>query len=501
MYQTFSLNLFLVLILTKSLLKFRKTNNISTKKPMFKAIFTNSFGILFSRILGFIRDLLTASALGANIYSDIFFIAFKLPNLFRRIFAEGAFTQVFIPAFARSRHKAVFSVHIFLVFFSIILLITLLVNLVPSLFTKAIAVGFDEATITLASPYVAINFWYLPLIFSVTFLSGMLQYKHHFATTAFSTALLNLSLIGALLLSKNQSESEIVTYLSFGVVIGGVLQLFAHLIAIKRLGLLWILAGGLKHLRLKSKLIKKETKKFRNNFFPAMWGNSTAQVSAFLDTFLASFLVTGSISYLYYANRIFQLPLALFAIATSIALFPKVARYLKNGDEKKAKEHLQKAFWFLTFVLSASTIGGIILSHEITWLLFERGAFDAQDTTNTTAVLQMYMIGLLPFGIQKLFILWLYAKEMQMQAAKIATLSLGAYIIFALSFISPFGVAGLALASTLGGFVSFIFTIKTFGVKNFFDILRSKNLIYLLVGSVIFTILLLLLKDIISAYI
>ena len=258
---------------------------------MFKAIFTNSFGILFSRILGFIRDLLTASALGANIYSDIFFIAFKLPNLFRRIFAEGAFTQVFIPAFARSAHKAVFSANIFLVFVSIILLITLLVNLVPQIFTKAIAVGFSAQTIELASPFVAINFWYLPLIFAMTFLSGILQYKNHFATSAFSTALLNLSLIAALYLSGDKTESEIVYYLSFGVVIGGMLQLLVHIIAIQRLGLLKLLIGGFRHIRVKSKIIKKDTKKFRNNFFPAMWGNSTAQVSAFLDTFLALSLI------------------------------------------------------------------------------------------------------------------------------------------------------------------------------------------------------------------
>ena len=468
---------------------------------MFKAIFTNSFGILFSRILGFVRDLMTASVLGANIYSDIFFIAFKLPNLFRRIFAEGAFTQVFIPAFARSKHKAVFSVNTFLVFLSVILLITLLVNLIPAFFTKAIAVGFNAQTIEIAAPYVAINFWYLPLVFAMTFLSGMLQYKNHFATTAFATALLNLSLIGALYLSTNKSESEIVYYLSVGVVIGGTLQLIAHLIAIQRMGLLKLLFGGVKYLRVKSKIIKKDTTKFYKNFFPAVWGNSTAQVSAFLDTFLASFLVTGSISYLYYANRIFQLPLALFAIATSIALFPRVARYLKNNDEIKAKENLKKAFWFLAYVLTASTLGGIILAHEITWLLFERGAFSMQDTANTTAVLQMYMLGLLPFGIQKLFVLWLYAKELQMKAAKIATLSLAVYITFALLFISPLGVAGLALASTLGGLVSFIFTIRVFGVKNFFDILRSKNALYLVVGSIILTILLLLLKDFISAYI
>ena len=468
---------------------------------MFKNIFTNSFGILFSRILGFIRDLMTASILGANIYSDIFFVAFKLPNLFRRIFAEGAFTQVFIPAFARTTHKAVFSANLFLVFLSIILLITLMVNLVPELFTKAIAVGFSDETIDIAAPFVAINFWYLPLVFSMTFLSGMLQYKHHFATTAFSTALLNLSLIGALYLSQDKTQSETVYYLSYGVVIGGVAQLVAHLIALKKMGLSKLLYGGFKYVRVKSNIIKKDIKSFRNNFFPAMWGNSTAQVSAFLDTLLASFLATGSISYLYYANRIFQLPLALFAIATSIALFPRIARYLRNKDEVNAKAYLSKAFWFLAFVLTASTIGGIIFAREIIWLLFERGAFDVQDTMNTTIVLQMYMVGLLPFGIQKLFALWLYAQEMQMKAAKIATLSLGVYIVFALALIQPLGVAGLALASTLGGFVSFIFTIRAFGTHNFLEILKSKNTLYLTVGAIFTIVIFLLLKNVLAPYI
>ncbi len=468
---------------------------------MFKAIFTNSFGILFSRILGFIRDLLTASTLGASIYSDIFFIAFKLPNLFRRIFAEGAFTQVFIPAFARATKKAVFSANIFLVFLSIILIITLLVNLLPGIFTKAIAVGFSDETIEIASPYVAINFWYLPLIFAMTFLSGMLQYKNHFATTAFATALLNISLIVALLLAQGKTDSSIVYYMSFGVVAGGVLQLLVHILAIKKMGLMKIAFGGFRYVRVKSKLIQKETRKFKREFFPAMWGNSTAQVSAFLDTFLASFLLTGSISYLYYANRIFQLPLALFAIATSIALFPKVSRYLKNNDETHALANLKKAFWFLTYLLTFSTIGGIILSHEITWLLFEHGAFDANDTKNTSLVLMMYLIGLIPFGLQKLLVLWLYAKQMQLSAAKIATASLITYTIFALSLIAPLGVSGLALASTFGGVVSFVLTIRVFGLKNFFDIIRSKNLIYLLISSTVFIFLLLVFKNFIQAYI
>ena len=468
---------------------------------MFRAIFTNSFGILFSRILGFVRDLLTASTLGASIYSDIFFVAFKLPNLFRRIFAEGAFTQVFLPSFTRSRHKGVFAIHILLTFVSIILLLTLLVNIVPQLFTTLIATGFSPHNIELAAPFVAINFWYLSLIFGVTFLSALLQYKNHFATTAFATALLNLSLIAALLIAQGESDETIVYYMSFGVVIGGVLQLIAHIVAVYKMGLMKLLVGGVHYFRTKHHTIHKETHIFKKEFFPAIWGNSTAQISAFLDTFIASFLVTGSISYLYYANRIFQLPLALFAIATSVALFPKVARYLKNNDEHKALLNLKKAFWFLAYLLTLSTIGGIILSREIVWLLFERGAFDATDTANTSWVLMMYLVGLLPFGLQKLLVLWLYAKQMQLKAAKIATASLLTYIVFALAFVAPYGVGGLALASTLGGVVSFTLTLKVFGWENFLAIIRSKNVLYLIVTSTLFVALLLSVKEFIDGFI
>lgn len=468
---------------------------------MFKNIFTNSFGILFSRILGFIRDLLTASILGANIYSDIFFIAFKLPNLFRRIFAEGAFTQVFIPSFTRSRHKAVFSVHIFSTFLMVIALMTLAVNLFPEAATVAIAVGFDKETITLAAPYVAINFFYLPLIFAVTFLSTLLQYKHHFATTAFATGLLNIALIIALLLSKGEEDATIVTYLSYGVVAGGLLQLLVHMATIQRLGLTSIIVGGAKYFKVKAVKIKHETKKFNQQFFPAIWGNSTAQFSAFLDTWLASFLATGVISYLYYANRIFQLPLALFAIATSVAIFPKISRFLKNHKREEALAYLHKAFWFLAFVLMFSTLGGYVLSEEITWLLFERGAFTHQDTLETTAVLQMYMIGLLPFGLNKLLVLWLYAQQHQMKAAKIATLTLVSNIVLSLALISPLGGMGLALASTISGFIGFFATARTFSRHEFLAIISLKKSLLLLLSGALFTLILLLAKELIHVYI
>lgn len=467
---------------------------------MFRAIFTNSFGIFFSRILGFVRDLMTASILGANIYSDIFFIAFKLPNLFRRIFAEGAFTQVFLPSFTRSKHKAVFSVHLFLVFMGIIMLMTLVVNLFPGAAAKLIALGFDADTVRLAAPYVAINFFYLPLIFAVTFLGTFLQYKNHFATTAFATGLLNIALIIALLLAKGRSSETVVLYLSYGVVLGGFAQLIIHLIAIRRLRLHRLLAGGVKYYRSKLRRVKRETHKFTTQFFPAVWGNSSAQFAAFLDTWLASFLSAGVISYLYYANRVFQLPLALFAIATSIALFPKIARHLKHDDDAKAHDMLRKAFWFLLYLLTFSTLGGIILAHEITRLLFERGAFSAEDTASTARILQMYLLGLVPFGLNKLFSLWLYAEHRQGEAARIATWSLGTNIVFSLALIYPLGGAGLALASSIGGGVAFAATLRAVGKTHLFAIIRLKTGVQWLLASVLFTLATVALKELLHVY-
>ena len=425
---------------------------------LIKSIFTNSSGILFSRILGFIRDLLTASILGANIYSDIFFVAFKLPNLFRRIFAEGAFTQAFIPSYAKSKYKIRFSSMVFLQLFGFLIILSFIVTLFSTLITKAIALGFDEKTITLASPLVAINFYYLPLIFVVTFMAALLQYKHHFATTAYSTALLNLALIVALLISKDLEKYEITFYLSYGVIAGGILQVLIHLLAIKKYNLCKIFTFK-KHK-------KKEDNRFYKSFFSATLGSSTAHISAFLDTWLASFLVSGSISYLYYANRVFQLPLALFAIATSIALFPMIARAIKNENENEALKLMKKSSMILIALLSIATFIGIVFNNEIIWLLFERGVFNSEDTKNTALILSMYLIGLLPYGLAKIFSLWLYSYEKQFLAAKISMKSLGFNIIFSLILIKPYGAAGLAFASTLSGFILLALTLKEIGLKN-----------------------------------
>jgi len=445
---------------------------------MFKAVIINFLGIFNSRILGFIRDLLSASILGANIYSDIFFVAFKFPNLFRRIFAEGAFTQSFLPSFAKSKEKAKFAFLIFFKFFIIILILSLIVTIFRNTITDILAYGFDKNAKKIASSLIAINFWYLDLIFIVTFLATLLQYKNHFAITAFSTALLNISLIIALIISKHLPKKEIIWYLSFGVIIGGILQVTTHLIMAKKKKILKLLCIGYK------KKVKIDTKEFNKHFLPSVFGNSTAHISAFLDTWLATFLSAGSISYLYYANRLFQLPFALFVIATSTVFFPKITKLLNSKKEKEALFMMKKIFWILSYLLILATIIGIIDSKEIVKVLFQRGAFTNKDTIYTSNVLLMYLIGLIPFGISKLFSSYLYAIHKHLKAAKISAYALGGNIIFSLILIFPLKVYGLALASTLSGIILLILLIKEFSFKNFLTFFEKKYIFYLILSVI-----------------
>ena len=442
---------------------------------MIKHFFTNSFGILFSRILGFIRDLLTASALGASLWSDIFFVAFKLPNLFRRLFGEGAFTQAFLPGFVNARKKGVFVASVLIKFTLFITFLTLFVSFFAPFFTHLLALGFDENTINLAVPYVRINFWYLFFIFIVTLFASLLQYKDHFATTAFSTALLNLSMIFALILARQKDSETTVFYLSIGVVIG-----------------IWrILIGGFK------KLFKGEnpqTKGFYKNFYYGVLGSSSAQIGAFIDTWFASFLAFGSISYLYYANRLFQLPLALFSIALTSAIFPKISREIKNKNEISAFNLLSRGFHILLFLLSFSAIVMVILDEQIVRILFEHGAFSAQNTRECALVLAMFAIGLLPFGLAKLFSLWLYAKMRQNIAAKIAIKSLILNLIACLALINHFGAAGLALASSISGIYLLYANLKEFGFNNFLAIIAPKKILLIALICAIETAILLLIK-------
>lgn len=449
---------------------------------MFKSIFSNSFGILISRVSGLGRDILMTSVLGANMWSDIFLMAFKFPNLFRRIFAEGSFTQSFMPSYIASRQKSVFAVAIFIRFMAVIIGFSLIVTLFPAFFTKLLAWDWNADLIAKTAPLTTINFWYLDLIFIVTFLGTLLQHKEHFFTTAFSTVWLNIAMIVTLMLFAHSDPKTIVYALSFSILVGGVFQVVTHLYSMRQQGLMKLLIGGWKYRKRKD--VKAEESKFSSLFFPSVLGNSTAQIASFIDTSLASFLAAGSVSYLFYANRVFQLPFAIIALAITTALFPSIAKAIKNENHTLAYRNLHKSFWLLSALLGISVLGGVLLAEPIVWLLFERGAFTIQDTHNTANVLMMYMVGLLPFGLAKLFSLYLYAMHKHMKAAKIAAISLIINIICSVILMKPLGAAGLALAGSIGGAVQMVLTIKEVGWNIFFDLLKTRFTLYFILGTI-----------------
>jgi len=444
-----------------------------------------------------------ASALGASIWTDIFFVAFKLPNLFRRIFAEGAFTQAFMPSFIASKQKGVFATAIFLRFILILVLFSIFVSFFPELLTKLITPDWSNEQIAQTAPLTAINFWYLDLVFIVTFLATLLQYKEHFATSAMSTALLNIAMIASLLIYMKDEPETIIIALSIAVLIGGLLQVLAHLIAIKHFNLQRLLIGGWKYRNKKSKQkdLNNEKKEFNNLFFPSVWGNSMPQISSFIDTILASFLISGSISYLFYANRVFQLPLAIIAIAASITLFPSISKAIKHDNEALAYEHLNHVFWILLALLALATLTGIILAEPIIWLLFERGAYTAQMTANTAEVLSMYMLGLVPYGLAKLFALFLYANKEHTKAAKIATITLVINIGISFTLMKLMGVAGLALAGSIGGLIFFILTVRGVGFHKVIPIFNLKKFFYLLIALMLSAFVLIYINQLIMAWI
>lgn len=465
------------------------------KNLIFKNFIINALGILFSRVLGLARDILLALFLGAGLYSDIFFVALKLPAFFRRIFAEGAFGQSFLPNFSASRQKGAFTLAVLLQFGAIVFLFCLLVQFFAEFFTKIFAFGFSKETIALAAPLVAINFWYLFFIFLVTLLGAILNYSQKFFITSFSSSFFNLCIVIAAFFVDSSEPLQSLYYFSYAIVLSGVAQLIWHLIALIKNPVIKAMFLSIRLRRTKIKL-----KRFYSNFFHGVLGSSATQLSTLLDTTIASFLLSGSISYLYYANRVFQLPLALFAVALTQVSFPKILRHLKSNEEDKALLFMKKALEALSLLLLIATLIGVIFANEICTLLFERGNFTSNDSRLTAYVLIAYMIGLLPFGLQKLLSLWLYGKFKQKIAAIIAFKSLILAAVFSIACVllisdEELKVLGVAASSSVSAFYLLGANIKEFGVREFLRLIEFKKILLGLLFLAFFALLLFELKE------
>ncbi|MBK1994060.1 murein biosynthesis integral membrane protein MurJ, partial [Campylobacter novaezeelandiae] len=288
------------------------------------------------------------------------------------------------------------------------------------------------------------------------------------------SSLFNLSIVIAAFFVDKNNPHETLYYFSYFIVLSGIAQLILHIIVFYNNRILKAMKLSLKFRKTKTNL-----KSFYGNFFHGILGSSATQFSSLLDTTIASFLITGSISYLYYANRIFQLPLALFAIALTQVAFPKILKYLKSNQEELALEFMKKALAFLSILLIFSSMIGIIFAKEITKILFERGNFSNEDALITAYVLIAYLLGLLPFGLQKILSLWLYAKFKQKTAAFIAFKALILSALCSIVFIlfiqdEKNKILAVALSSSISAFYLLLANIKEFGFKKFFSLISWK---------------------------
>ncbi len=365
------------------------------KEKVTKAAGIVGASTLLSRIFGFARDIILAAFFGAGLHSDAFIAAFRIPNLLRRLFAEGTLVIAFVPVFTQyldqRENKEAFDLarSAMIVLFSILLIITILGIIFSPFIVKMIAFGFKdrieqyELTVLLTR----IMFPYSLLICLVALCMGILNTLGHFAAPAVAPVLLNIAMIVSVLLVSLVSSDMTVRIigLSCGVIAGGILQLGLQVPYLIRTGFTFF---------KKSVLIHPGLKKIGLLMMPAILGAGVYQINMLIGTFLASLLPTGSISYLYYADRLVQFPLGIFAIAVATAVLPSLSRHAANQDLKGLKNTFAYSLKLILFIMLPSVAGLIVLSEPIISLLLERGEFDQYAVKMTSQALLYYCSGI-----------------------------------------------------------------------------------------------------------
>lgn len=420
---------------------------------LFKAMATVGGFTGLSRIAGFIRDILTAAILGAGPVADAFFVALKLPNFFRRVTAEGAFSVSFVPLYSEALEKDgaqeadAFASNAFAAMLWFLTLFTVLALIAMPWIIYAIAPGFsdDPERYDLAVELSRITFPYLLLMSLTALLGGVLNAHGRFAPFAAAPILFNLALIAALLLSDAFFETA-GHALAWGVFVAGFLQLGLLLFYVRRAKI---------RLRLVRPRMTDRTKRLLLLMGPGVIGAGVMHINLFVDLIIASFLPQGSISYLYYADRLNQLPLGVVGIAVGTALLPMLSRALSAGQNGQA-QHLFNRALEISLLLSLPAAAALaVIPEALISILFERGAFTAEDTAVTAMVLRGYALGLPAYVAVKVFSSAYWSRQDTISPVKVAVKTTLLNILLALVLIQFLGVVGIALATGLAGWYQF----------------------------------------------
>lgn len=420
---------------------------------LFKAMATVAGLTGLSRIAGFIRDIMMAAVLGAGPMADAFFVALKLPNFFRRVTAEGAFSVSFVPLYSEALEKEGregadnFAGNSMVLMFWILLAFTIMIMAAMPIVISLIAPGFvgDPERFDMAVTLSRITFPYLLMMSISALIGGVLTVHGRFAPFAAAPLLFNLALIALLIFAwKFESAAHALAY---GVLIAGVLQFVFLYIFIR-----------MQKIRLP--LIKPKfddrTKRLFVLMGPGVLGAGVMQINLFADMIIGSFLPAGSISYLYYADRLNQLPLSTVGIAVGTALLPMLSSAVAAGNAAETRNLFNRALEATLFLGVPAAAALFVLAEPIMHVLFVRGAFTAQDAAMTAMVLKGYCIGLPAYIAVKVFSTAFWSRQDTMTPVKIAILCTLTNIVIALILVQFIGVAGIALATGLVGWLQIV---------------------------------------------
>jgi len=416
---------------------------------------------LLSRVFGLLRDITLATIFGASGGTDAFLVAFKIPNFMRRLFGEGAFSLAFVPVFSEYKEKHDRAAlkdlvdHVAGTLGGFLLLLSVLGMVFAPALVYLFAPGFsgNEGQIQLTSDLLRITFPYIFFIALVAFAGGILNSFHQFAVPAFTPVLLNICLIISAFFLAPYFDEPLMA-LAWGVAIAGVAQLLIQFPSLLKLGLM---------PRPRIKRGHTGIKKITKLMIPAIFGSSVAQINLLLDTVIASFLITGSVTWLYYSDRLLEFPLGVLGIAIATVILPTLSQQHSRQSGEQFSQTLNWALRLVSLITIPACVGLFILASPILSSLFEYGKFTANDTYYASLSLMAYMLGLPALITIKILAPGYYARQDTRTPVRIGIIAMVCNMVLNIAFVVPLVIydyeaphVGLALATSLSGYINAI---------------------------------------------
>lgn len=434
-------------IIKSSITLKRKIINMS----LFKSGLVVTAYTLLSRIFGFVREILIANSLGVGVLTDCFNVAFKLPNFFRRFFAEGAFSAAFIPIFSEKLTSSskeeirFFTDQVFTIMAIFLIFFTILLEIFMPQVMMVLAPGFknqSNESFILAVRFARISMPYLFFICLVALYGGILNSYRKFAANAFVPVILNIVMILSLIFGKKYTETP-AHALSYGVVLAGIAQYLYMVVIVYKYDL------------LPKFIIPKmtfEIKKMFKNMGPAILSGAVAQLNLIVDTMVCS-TIPGAISTLYYADRITHLPVSLIGTAMATVLLPELSKFTKDGESDKASSIQENSLKFASLVVFPAAFILLALSQEVIYLVYERGMFTREDTVRTAIVILVFGLSIPSYVLTKVYVSRFLARQDTKTPLKVTLVGLVLNVVLDIILVKPFGAAGVAFASTVTSWV------------------------------------------------